>query len=55
MSFFFREKMVCEKCEKKGKLGKVNYLDHFVNFNLISSKATNFDGNDHVVVIVIAR
>ena len=24
--------MVCEKCEKKGKLGKVNY--HFVNFAL---------------------
>ena len=23
MIFFFREKMVCEKCEKKGKLGKV--------------------------------
>ena len=25
--------MVCEKCEKKGKLGKVNTLDNFVDFN----------------------
>ena len=55
MSFFFRENMVCEKCEKKGKLGKVNYLDHFVNFTFNIVKATNFDGNDQVVVIVIAR
>ena len=29
----FSSEMVCEKCEKKGKLGKVNNLDHFVNFN----------------------